>query len=327
MLKPHRYWVISPQVKGHGSPIEGWKKEICRNRIAIMGWPPDDRDCDLLLGHKFAGEGDPSVQIGDVMLIARRNKGNLDVVGFGKVTSSSKEKGFPHSDDPVFVRKLEPFIRLTQSPKGIPLIGIVQYSASMHQIYPYNKKHAKICEWLDDQLENQVNDPEDDEVELEDEEIEIENEEDEVVNIDNVTETGFPEQTTYGYKVRSAEQVKKARKVEAKLLSEYREWMEQQGHHLSALKYGELRCDAWEKKRKNLIEAKGSTSREDIRMAVGQLFDYAFQGQVKFGKPNMAILLPKEPSSSIMDWLESLDIKIIWHEGESFADNANGRFT
>jgi hypothetical protein len=36
--------------------------------------------------------------------------------------------------------------------------------------------------------------------------------------------------------------------------------------------------------RKNLIEAKASDNRENIRMAVGQLLDYAYQGKGKCEK-------------------------------------------
>ena len=49
------------------------------------------------------------------------------------------------------------------------------------------------------------------------------------------------------------------------------------------LKREGLCCDRFEKKRHNLIEAKSSTKREYIRMAVGQLLDYAYQFE-KFGK-------------------------------------------
>jgi len=93
------------------------------------------------------------------------------------------------------------------------------------------------------------------------------------------------------------------------------------------LKYGRIECDAWEEERQNLIEAKGSTSREDIRMAVGQLFDYAFQRKEGLKQPHKAILLPAEPARDSVEWLEPLGIKIIWRRGRSFLDNANGQFT
>jgi hypothetical protein len=62
-------------------------------------------------------------------------------------------------------------------------------------------------------------------------------------------------------------------------------------------------------------------------MAVGQVLDYAFQGRKQFGDCYKAILLPSKPRPDIVDWLESLQIKIIWREKKDFLDNANGQFT
>ena len=139
--------------------------------------------------------------------------------------------------------------------------------------------------------------------------------------------TDLPQFTTFGYEVKTKRQVKMASKVEAKLLSDYEQWLGEQGRQLSAVKYNRIQCDGWEKERRNLIEAKGSTRREDIRMAVGQLLDYAFQGKEEFKQPHMAILLPGEPDPDSVKWLEPLGIKIIWRRGRSFLDNANGQFT
>ena len=78
--------------------------------------------------------------------------------------------------------------------------------------------------------------------------------------------------------------------------------------------------------RRNLIEAKGTISRQDIRMAVGQLLDYAYQMRNDLGDPNKAILLPKEPNQGDVGWLESVGISVIWHSGRRFQDNAGGQF-
>jgi len=87
-------------------------------------------------------------------------------------------------------------------------------------------------------------------------------------------------------------------------------------------------CDAYEERRNNLIEAKSSIKREHIRMAVGQLLDYAHLGEAVMGRPNLAILLPQRPQSEIESWLkDKLNISVIWREGNVFSDNAQGRFT
>jgi hypothetical protein len=69
-----------------------------------------------------------------------------------------------------------------------------------------------------------------------------------------------------------------------------------------------LVCDAYDKRTNTLIEAKSSSSRQDIRMAIGQLFDYQ-----KFLKPGakLAILLPEAPEKSAADLLAGLGIKIL----------------
>jgi hypothetical protein len=93
------------------------------------------------------------------------------------------------------------------------------------------------------------------------------------------------------------------------------------------VKIGALQCDGHEEIRKNLIEAKSSASREHIRMAVGQLLDYAFQGRTKLQGLHLAVLLPAKPAKDVEAWLDSLNIKLIWPDGTGFVDNANGQFT
>lgn len=109
-------------------------------------------------------------------------------------------------------------------------------------------------------------------------------------------------------------------------MRDYRHWLKIQKRTLSSLKYKKLQCDGYEKNRGNLIEAKSSISREHIRMAVGQLLDYAYQGKTHLGAPNMAILLPQKPLSRVVEWLEPLKIRLVWQEKGSFLDNANGQF-
>ena len=55
--------------------------------------------------------------------------------------------------------------------------------------------------------------------------------------------------------------------------------------------------------------------------------DYAFQIEQKFGKPRMAILLPKKPDPNTVNWLRQCNISLIWREKTAFLDNANGQFT
>jgi len=87
-----------------------------------------------------------------------------------------------------------------------------------------------------------------------------------------------------------------------------------------------LRCDVFDKSRNHLIEAKAASTREHIRMAIGQLFDYLqFYGDEN--RPTPAVLLPEKPVQNLMDLLAELGIGCIWEadEGE-FVDSAAGRF-
>ncbi|MGH7941370.1 MAG: hypothetical protein ACREFR_09890 [Limisphaerales bacterium] len=131
------------------------------------------------------------------------------------------------------------------------------------------------------------------------------------------------------YEVRTKKKVFRARKIEAMLLEDYQNFLMGQKRSYQEVRYfGGMWCDAYETGRKSLIEAKSSTDRGCIRMAVGQILDYAFQGRKEFPKQNMAILLPRKPAdSNVEKWLHSLKIYLIWRGKKGFQDNANGRFT
>jgi hypothetical protein len=128
------------------------------------------------------------------------------------------------------------------------------------------------------------------------------------------------------FEVRTPERVRMARKLEAELVKGYRQWLEKKSRELKVANYQGLRCDAYEEERNNLIEAKSSGRREYIRMAVGQLLDYAYLGRKQFGRPNMAILLPRKPEAKLQEWLAEAKISVIWTQRRAFFDNANGQF-
>lgn len=167
--------------------------------------------------------------------------------------------------------------------KGINFIKSLRYPGALHKL-DQQGKGADICQWMEQKLKLGA----------------------ETGSRENTggsarrrssgfQETELPLSSSLGYEVKVKAKVKTARQTEKRLLSDYRHWLEKQGRHLSSWKFNMLQCDAWEKERANLIEAKGSTSREDIRMAVGQLLDYAFQVKETFKQPNKAILLQKYP--------------------------------
>jgi hypothetical protein len=87
---------------------------------------------------------------------------------------------------------------------------------------------------------------------------------------------------------------------------------------------GDLFCDLWDARRRNLIEAKGEITRDSIRMAIGQLADYG-----RFLEPDRsAVLLPERPSRDLEDLLTHVEIGMVWETSDGrFEDNSGGRFT
>ncbi len=320
--KGRLYWVVSPNVRNNEATVGDWRQASVRAHAAFMGWHPNDM-AHGQMGPTFAGTRKRGIKPGDIILIARRHDFEPEIVGFGVVhgkfvtrISDLKTPGSFGS-----LRRLRPFIPWTgQPPADVPLIEAVQHTKAIAQLHPAsNDAHRKVCEWIDRQFRKRSSgesgrttmgrrnrrkpSPLDPRI------------------------VSSPENHQLDYKVQTKAKVIKAEKVEAGLLERYRRWLAQQGRKLSAVKYRALQCDAYEEDRRNLIEAKSSARREHIRMAVGQVLDYAFQGRKKFGAAHKAILLPSEPSSEIVDWLDSLEIKVIWRDKKAFLDSANGQFT
>ena len=82
--------------------------------------------------------------------------------------------------------------------------------------------------------------------------------------------------------------------------------------------------DIYIAQRRQLIEAKGEVTREGIRMAIGQLFDYK-----RFAPPGtrLAVLLPWHPGPDLEALLATVEVSCIWPRDEAeFVDNAIGVF-
>jgi len=110
---------------------------------------------------------------------------------------------------------------------------------------------------------------------------------------------------------------------EAQLEDEFCKFLKKNGHKVMRLKitpkgcaapiYSDLATTMF------LGEAKGDTSRESIRMAIGQLADY---GRFDPNKPkrHRLILLPEEPSRDLTDLLHQQDISLVFR-------TKSGKFT
>jgi hypothetical protein len=85
-----------------------------------------------------------------------------------------------------------------------------------------------------------------------------------------------------------------------------------------------LYADVYDKTRNNLIEAKDTGARAAIRMALGQLADYA---RFIDPAPRRAVLLPERPRSDLEALLLSQGVHTLWQTDDGFADNAGAEFT
>ena len=76
-----------------------------------------------------------------------------------------------------------------------------------------------------------------------------------------------------------------------------------------------LRADAFIPELNLLVEAKSSASREALRLAIGQLLDYARWIEPR---PRLAILVPHQPADDMLELMAGLDIVCIWKSNGGF---------
>jgi hypothetical protein len=323
-----KYWVVSPNVKNKEKTVPFWKEASILEQAAFVGWEPDNPE--HIMGPKFAGLSKKGILPGDLVLIARRSGGKSDVVGFGIVHGEYKNikelKNFKLPKDETdsgSMRNLQPFVEYREPPSSIPIFDILPpRGAALIQLHPekYGTEakydaHKKVCDWLEQNLDENYD----------------KNRHASPPKLDKLKPSVVidpPEKHKSGYEYQPKSDLIKADQIEDELFRGYQHWLEKKGRKLQTIKYNwRLQCDGYEEQRRNLIEAKASVSRENIRMAVGQLLDYSFLGNEEFGELNKAILLPKRPNLDLEKWLHHLHISIIWRDGELFQDNANGQFS
>ncbi|MFJ4185555.1 restriction endonuclease [Kitasatospora sp. NPDC089509] len=111
-----------------------------------------------------------------------------------------------------------------------------------------------------------------------------------------------------------------AERREAKLVLAFSDYLRSRGHEVvrqMILPTGESRplfTDLYDSAQGLLIEAKGSVTRENFRMAIGQLADYGRFVEVK----SSAILVPSEPREDLLELAKSQDVAVIWPEGKGY---------
>lgn len=145
-----------------------------------------------------------------------------------------------------------------------------------------------------------------------------------------LTEVPIESQYTEDVTVSHASASYTAKRREQKLVLKYEEYLLTKGIRLSRFRIrppGEVEdlvCDIYDRTRGNLIEAKASGTRGELRMAIGQVLDY---GRFIEPVPARAVLLPSRPRPDLEDLLMAAETYAVWPSGEGFVDNANGRFT
>jgi hypothetical protein len=78
-----------------------------------------------------------------------------------------------------------------------------------------------------------------------------------------------------------------------------------------------LYVDLFNEATNELVEAKATARREQIRMAIGQIGDYR---RFVVSRPNCKVLLPEAPSPDLLDLLWSQRIGVIVMGGNEFTE-------
>ena len=318
-LQTRSYWVVSPNLRNNPTSVDAWRRACVASRAAFMGWGADDPK-HAQIGPKFAGRATPGIMPGDVIVIARRHRNRPEIVGFGVVHGQAQRpKGLrvPHSFGSL--RRLRPFRAWSRPPARVPFAQAVRHIRALAQLHPdINPAHRRVCEWLAEHLQ---------EGSLPSKGQRTSGRHGRITTIRSIRAITAKENYQLDWEVRTPARVSRAKAREARLLADYQQWLIPQKRKVVPLLMYGLRCDAFEHERNNLIEAKSSVRREYIRMAVGQLLDYAFLARRNAKDPGKAILVPRRPGDDVLSWLQSLGISVIWRKANSFVDNANGRFT
>ncbi|MFF0294271.1 restriction endonuclease [Kitasatospora sp. NPDC004614] len=119
-----------------------------------------------------------------------------------------------------------------------------------------------------------------------------------------------------------------AERREAKLVRDYADHLRAAGHVVVRQRIepaGELKpiiTDLFDKTANRLVEAKGTVTREAVRMAVGQLFDY---GRHFEPIPSWALLVPSKPRPDLIALCGFAGVEVIWPEDGGFHEAGNLR--
>jgi hypothetical protein len=139
------------------------------------------------------------------------------------------------------------------------------------------------------------------------------------------------EQNTERVYVQPNHEPYEAERREQQLVLAYFQFLREKGLHVTRhliRPEGEAKpmfSDLYDATRNNLLEAKGTVTREAIRMAIGQLADYR---RFIEPRPSCGVLLPERPRPDLETLLSTESVAMVWPiEDGKFADNHAGAFT
>lgn len=114
---------------------------------------------------------------------------------------------------------------------------------------------------------------------------------------------------------------------EALLVEQYAKWLGGRPDRFLAgrIPNADVRIDLFIRGVRLLVEAKARVDRNELRMAVGQLYDYR---RYFIRLPRLAVLLPERPNPDLLELLVSRKIGCIWQTPKGrFGDNLDGDLT
>jgi hypothetical protein len=146
-VQRRNFWVVSPNVGNHSLY---WRQASVACEAAFMGYRLDNRK-HKQIGYKFAHVIRPN----DILLIARRHRGEPEVVGFGVVVGKFKTslKGFKPQYKFGSLRKLSPFKPRSAAPPKLLIMDALGQITALCKLSPAQKPFAHThLPWMEREL-------------------------------------------------------------------------------------------------------------------------------------------------------------------------------
>ncbi|MEU2605991.1 hypothetical protein [Streptomyces albus] len=143
-------------------------------------------------------------------------------------------------------------------------------------------------------------------------------------NAETSSEFVVPEEFSTKLSLRAATAATVAIRHEAELTQAYKAYLDSSGHQTGAFQIkvkgltSTLRTDLYDATDHVLYEVKGSNSREDVRMALGQILDYGRYVKMPEheGEPKRVILLPAAPTPDLYALLDRYEVGVVYRSDD-----------